>query len=218
VAVVGNVSTMLLAGEDTTSSTLAWMLYLLNKHPAALQKAREEVLRIAPDPERFTIEQMDALDYIDACAQEAMRLKPVAPFMPLEALRETTVGNVQVKEGALLWCVMRRDSVDERYFPAAGAFRPERWLQQGAAAVDKQISTPFGSGARMCPGRYLALLEIKIAMAMALSSFDIASVDTADGHEPQELMGFSMAPEGLRMRLRDAAGVYSSHEKAKERA
>lgn len=200
-AVAGNVSTMLLAGEDTTANTLAWMLYLLKKHPAALQKAREEVLRLAPDPAAWSVAQMDALDYVDACAQEAMRLKPVAPFLPLEALRDTTVGDVRVRKGALVWCVMRRDTLDERHFERPQAFEPERWLRQGDAAVDKQVSMPFGAGVRMCPGRYLALLEIKLAIAMTLASFDIAAVDTADGSEPGELMTFSMSPVGLRMRL-----------------
>ena len=60
---------------------------------------------------------------------------------------------------------------------------------------------PFGAGLRTCPGRYLALLEIKIAMAMLLGSFDIAGVDTPDGGEAQELMGFVMSPVGLSMRL-----------------
>jgi cytochrome P450 len=202
-AVIGNVSTMLLAGEDTTANTLAWMLYLLQKHPAALAKAREEVLRIAPDPSVLSIEQVDALVYVDACAQEAMRHKPVAPFLPLEALRDTSVGDVRVGKGALVWCVMRHDSLDERHFRHAGHFEPERWLQKGADAVDKQISTPFGSGARTCPGRYLAMMEIKIAMAMLLSRFDIVSVDTAGGADPQEVMGFTMAPAGLLMRLQE---------------
>ena len=48
--VAGNVLVMLIAGEDTTANTLAWMLYLLQRNPQALRKAREEVLRIAPDP------------------------------------------------------------------------------------------------------------------------------------------------------------------------
>ena len=61
---------------------------------------------------------------------------------------------------------------------------------------------PFGAGVRTCPGRYLALLEIKLASAMLLSSFDIDSIDTVDGEEPEELMGFTMSPVGLRMRLR----------------
>lgn len=200
-AVAGNVTTMLLAGEDTTSNTLAWMLYLLQRNPAAMQKAREEITRIAPDTRAFTIEQMDALDYLDACAQEAMRLKPVAPFIPLEALRDSVVGDVRVPKGGLVWCVMRNDSVAESHVPDAAAFQPERWLQRGEAAIDKHVSMPFGAGLRTCPGRYLALLEIKIAAAMLLSSFQIHSIDTADAKPPEELMAFTMSPIGLQMRL-----------------
>lgn len=197
-AVAGNVTTMLLAGEDTTSNTLAWMLYLLQRNPAAMQKAREEVLRVAPDPRAFSIEQMDGLDYLDACAQEAMRLKPVAPFIPLEALRDSVVGDVQVPKGGLLWCVMRNDSVSEAHVPNAAAFQPERWLEH---SINKHVSMPFGAGVRTCPGRYLALLEIKLASAMLLSCFDIKSIDTATGAAPEELMGFTMSPIGLRMAL-----------------
>lgn len=53
----------------------------------------------------------------------------------------------------------------------------------------------------MCPGRYLALLEIKIAMATLLSGFRVLSLDTSDGNEAQELIGFVMSPVGLTMRL-----------------
>jgi cytochrome P450 len=201
-AIAGNVMTMLLAGEDTTSHTLAWMLYLLRKNPDALREARAEVARVAPDPAAFTIEQMDNLDYLDACAQEAMRLKPVAPFIPLEALRDTVIGDVRVPQGGQLWCVMRNDSVDEQCVPRAASFDPSRWLPGGAAPINKHLSMPFGAGARTCPGRYLALLEIKLASAMLLSSFDIDAIDTADGDAPQELMGFTMSPVGLRMHLR----------------
>lgn len=206
IAVAGNVTTMLLAGEDTTSNTLAWMLYLLQRNPATLQKAREEVMRVAPDAAAFTVEQMDALDYLDACAQEAMRLKPVAPFIPLEALRDSVVGDVRVPAGSLVWCVMRNDSVSESHVAQAGLFDPDRWLKRGEDAMDKHVSMPFGAGVRTCPGRYLALLEIKLASAMLLSSFDIESIDTADGEEPEELMGFTMSPVGLRMRVRNRVG------------
>lgn len=199
--IAGNVMTMLLAGEDTTSHTLAWMLYLLRQNPAALRAARDEVARVAPDPAAFTIEQMDGLDYLDACAQEAMRLKPVAPFLPLEALRETVIGDVRIPKGGLVWCVMRHDSVDETHVPRADAFEPERWLRGGEGAIGKHLSMPFGAGVRTCPGRYLALLEIKLAAAMLLGGFEIASIDTVDGGEPEELMGFTMSPIGLRMHL-----------------
>jgi cytochrome P450 len=60
---------------------------------------------------------------------------------------------------------------------------------------------PFGAGPRTCPGRYLALLEMKLAMAMLLARFDILSVATAHGGAPREKMGFVMEPEALQMRL-----------------
>ena len=200
-AVVGNVLTMLLAGEDTTANTISWMIYLLQRHPEAMARAREEVQRVAPDVAGFTIEQMDSLDYLNACASEAMRLKPVAPFLPLEALRDTVVGDVAVPKGTLVWCVLRHDSISESHFADPQAFRPERWLADAQQHDDKRAAMPFGAGLRTCPGRYLALLEIKIAMAMLLGSFDIAGVDTPDGGEAQEQLEFVMSPVGLSMRL-----------------
>ena len=168
--VAGNVATMLLAGEDTTSGTLAWLLYLLHRNPAALRQAREEVLR----------------------------LKPATPFIPLEALRDSVVGDVAVPKGGLVWCVMRHDNA----IPPGSEFDPGRCLHQGSEAIGKQAAMPFGAGPRTCPGRYLALLEIKVACAMLLATFDIAAIDTADGREPEEVMGFTMSPQALQMRLR----------------
>jgi cytochrome P450 len=206
--VAGNVLTMLLAGEDTTANTLAWMIYLLHRHPQALQRAQHEVRALALDSSAFTPETLAGLDYLEACAHETMRLKPVAPFQVIEALRDTVIQGVRVPQGTAVWCLMRGDSVSERHFTDPQAFRPERWLagagpaQAASASAAKRVSMPFGAGPRVCPGRYLALLEIKMAMAMLLTHFDIAAVDTPDGAEAAEHMAFTMMPVGLRMRLR----------------
>jgi len=198
-AVIGNVSTMLLAGEDTTSSALSWLVWLLARHPAALSQAQEEVRRVAPDPANFTIEQMDQLEFIDACAHEAMRLKPPAPFIPLQANRDCVVGDVQVPKDCVVWCVLRHDSVADAKLRNASDFDPQRWLEGGNV---RQLAMPFGSGPRLCPGRYLSLLEIKVAMACLLGRFDIVSVEG----DSQEYHGFVMSPGALTMRLSPAAG------------
>ncbi|WP_229632129.1 cytochrome P450 [Pseudoduganella violaceinigra] len=198
-AVIGNVSTMLLAGEDTTSSALSWLIWLLARHPAALQRAQEEVRGVAPDPSAFTIEQMDRLEFVDACAHEAMRLKPPAPFLPLQANHDCVVGDVRVPKDCVLWCVLRHDSVSEAKVHNAAAFDPQRWLDGGNV---RQLAMPFGSGPRLCPGRYLSLLEIKVAMACLLGAFDIVSVDGDSG----EYHGFVMQSGALTMRLLPRAG------------
>jgi cytochrome P450 len=196
--VAGNVTTMLLAGEDTTSNSLAWLIWLLHRHPDALQRAREEVLRCAPNLDALTIEQVDQLDFLDACTQESMRLKPAAPFISVEALADTVVGDVAIGKGTIVLCLMRDTRPDNTRFENAAQFDPARWLRD---PVNRKASMPFGAGPRICPGRYLALLEIKVAMAMLLARFDITSVATAHGGEPDERVAFAMSPETLHMRL-----------------
>jgi cytochrome P450 len=203
--VIGNVLTMLVAGEDTTANTLAWMLHLLQLNPQALKRLQQEVRALAPDPAQFTMELMDSLVFLDACCSETMRLKPVAPFIPLLSLRDTQVGNIAVPMGTYVWGVLRHDSVSEPWFAEPLAFKPERWLADAPDALSnsaKRAALPFGSGPRMCPGRYLALLEMKMAMAMLLASFDIEAVNTPDGLPARELMAFTMNPVGLTMRLK----------------
>jgi len=207
--VAGNVLTMLLAGEDTTANTIAWMIDLLWRNPAELQRATDEVRRVCGDARELTLEQMAQLDFIEACAHETMRLKPVAPQIGLQTLRDTVVGDVQVPKDTALLGLLRHDSVDERWLPRATTFEPARWLVDGApsaaATSPKRLSMPFGAGPRMCPGRYLALLEMKMAMATLLGRFDIVRVDTPDGQPTQEKLSFTMTPVGLTMRVRERA-------------
>lgn len=203
--VAGNVLTMLLAGEDTTANTIAWMIHLLWRNPDTLDRAIDEVRRVVADPAAPTLDEINVLDYVEACAHETMRLKPVAPQIPLQALRDTALGDVLIPAGTIVISLMRRDSLDDAHVPRAAAFEPERWLAEGGpaglASAAKRTSMPFGAGPRICPGRYLALVEMKMAMAVLLGGFDILGVDTPDGQEAREKLSFTMTPVGLTMRL-----------------
>jgi len=150
-------------------------------------------------------EQLSRLDFIEACAHETMRLKPVAPLNIQQAIRDTVVGGVELPAGSLVMCLMRPASLDPDHFPDPLEFRPERWLAgagNASASSARRVSMPFGAGPRMCPGRYLALSEIKMAIAMLLNHFVVEDVSTADGSEVQERLSLTMAPVGLTMRLR----------------
>src|SRR6185436_4557043 len=118
----------------------------------------------------------------------------------------TTVAGIEIPKGQLVLCLMRPGATDERHFANPQTFDPDRWLADGpaskAASSAKRVAMPFGAGPRLCPGRYLAMLEIKMVIAMLLAGFDLDSVGTADGAEPIERMAFTMQPVGLRMTLR----------------
>jgi len=208
--VSGNVLTLLLAGEDTTAYTLAWMIYLLSRHPQSLQRATAEARQVlGSDAVLGSLEQADALAFIEACCHETMRLKPVLPLNVAQARRDTVVAGVQVPAGTGLLFTMRPGALDARHFPLPQQFDPDRWLEGGAAAgaisTAKRVSMPFGAGPRICPGRYLALLEMKMVMATLLARFDIDGVTTPDGLDAQEHLAMTMAPVGLTLRLRARA-------------
>ncbi len=203
----GNVLTLLLAGEDTTAHTLAWLLWLLYSHPEVLARAREEADRVLGAAGTVTsMEQLAQLDYIEACANEAMRLKPVAPLNMMQAAEDTVVDGVLVPQGTMVACLMRPAGLREEHFGAPERFDPGRWLpgaDGGKASLSsaKRVVMPFGAGPRICPGRFLALAEIKIVTAMLLAAFDLRYVGTADGSPPEERLALTMAPVGLVMEL-----------------
>jgi cytochrome P450 len=203
--VVGNVFTMLLAGEDTTATSLSWMIYLLSRNPQAMDRVREEVDKVLGPMDTWTAESLGELNYLEACIHESMRLKPVGPFNVVEALKDQVIDDGVGPAGTSVVMVMRHDNMKDELFADAKQFKPERWLPEGsgmAADHAKRISMPFGAGPRICPGRYLAMMEIKLAAAMLLQNFGIVSVDTPDGGEAQEHMALTMVPVGLSMTLR----------------
>ena len=109
-----------------------------------------------------------------------------------------------MQRGDVVLGLLRVESVSEPLFASPQAFMPERRLADAQSPLSteaKRAAMPFGSGPRICRGRYLALPEMKMAMAMLLSSFEIDAVDTPDGLPARELMAFTLNPVGLTMRL-----------------
>ncbi len=204
--VAGNVLTMLLAGEDTTAHTLSWMIDLLWRHPEALARVRDEVRDKVRAPLAPTLAELASCAWLEACAHETMRLKPVAPLQTAQVVKPTTVGGVRLRPGVVIWGVMRHDTLDDRHFTDARRFLPERWLDGGPiaqhAASPRRVSMPFGAGPRVCPGRHLAMVEMKMVITMLVGCFDVLDVSAPGGGETEERLSFTMAPVGLRMRVR----------------
>jgi cytochrome P450 len=100
----------------------------------------------------------------------------------------------------------RRIAVDEARFGHARTFDPERWLvAEGERGYPHDTSTfiPFGTGPRLCPGRNLALLEIRTVLAMLCRNFDVELA--RPGRAVGEHLAFTMMPTNLEVRLRRRA-------------
>jgi cytochrome P450/nitrite reductase/ring-hydroxylating ferredoxin subunit len=198
----GNAMTMLLGGEDTTASTLAWAVHELCGSPEATRALQAELdhtlgdAAVPPD-----VECTERLAYTAAIANEVMRLRPVAPLFFMEANEDVVLADVAVPKGTPIVVLSRPGVLDEKNFAAPKVFRPERWLGGPASgAHEAGAHMPFGSGPRICPGRSLALLEMRVALAMLYKNFEVERV--ADAGAVREHFSFTMAPQGLTVRLR----------------
>jgi cytochrome P450/nitrite reductase/ring-hydroxylating ferredoxin subunit len=199
--IFGNLMTMLLAGEDTTAYTLAWAVHQLCDSSDSVKQVRQEADRLLGASDAAgDIETAHKLVWAGAVANETMRLRPVAPFLLLEAKADTVVGDLLVVAGTRVAVLMRPAARDPRYFVEPQAFRPERWLEEIAGPHDASVHFPFGSGARICPGRLLAVLEMKLLLSMLYKNFEVERVGNAE--EVQERFAFTMSPSGLKVRLR----------------
>jgi len=201
---VGNVLTVLLAGEDTTANTLGWTLHLLHSHRDAWQRLVSEVdAELGADdvPRRFDTAR--GLPAVEHCVNESMRLYPVAPLLLMECNSDITLDGVALPAGSMVACLTRCGAVDRRVADDAAEFRPQRWTETAddPARGLLKASMPFGAGPRLCPGRYLAMLEMKMVLATLARNFELVEVGTEDGTPPRERLAFAMFPVGLKMRV-----------------
>lgn len=198
--ITGNVMTLLLAGEDTTSHTLAWATWLLARHPdaqARLAAEARELLGADPVPDHAAATQ---LRYGEAVLREALRLRSAAPVMFVEALGDVEVAGARLPAQTRLILLTRHVAVRDGGHDRADEFDPGRWLDRDAAP-DPKGQLAFGAGPRFCPGRNLAFLEAKAALGMLAHAFEI----TLDPSAPaaRERFGFTMGPTAVSIRLRE---------------
>jgi cytochrome P450 len=206
--IIGNTFTMLLAGEDTTAHTIAWTLWFLASRPEHQTRVAHEALEVLGEHRSpVDYETIESLSYCEGVLREAMRLKPVAPMLGVEALADTTVAATRIPAGTRLLLLARHAGL--KAVEQGDQFDPGRWLEHGEtprSTPDQKSFLAFGAGPRFCPGRNLAFLESKTALAMIARNFEIE----LDGGPVTELFGFTTVPTGLRVRLRERARVASS--------
>jgi cytochrome P450 len=141
--------TLLVAGHETTATSLAWALELLFRAPEAMERLRAEV---ADD---------DGSEYLDAVVEETMRLRPVVPFTGRKLLQPAELGGYDLPEGLTVFASIWLAHTREQSFPDPYSFRPERFIE---SPTETYSWIPFGGGTRRCLGASFALFEMKVAL------------------------------------------------------
>jgi cytochrome P450 len=199
--IVANALGMLLAGEDTTANTVAWAIHHLCERPDVLERLGAEADAVlGNDDVAQSPEQIRQLEYAGAVASEALRLRPVAAWHSYEARVNTVLGDVRVPAGTPVIIVSRPTLERVHAAGHCSGFDPDRWLGPDAA---RAADFAFGDGPRICPGRSLAFLEMRLALSMLGRNFELERTGAPEG--VREASRFTMVPEGLAVRLRHRA-------------
>lgn len=187
-ALYGSTLMTLIAGEDTTANAMAWLVDCLGRQPA-LQSEYADVLA---EPGHHTAA-------LDALIMETLRLRPVAPLIFLSTRQDLRLNGLSLPAGTDVILATRHAMRRSGQFEQADVFRPERWTPERLTRANTLPPMPFGGGPRMCPGRNLAMAEIRMVARLLLSRFRIELVDAPP--ETPEVLKFAMAPGDLRVRL-----------------
>ena len=200
----GNILTMLVAGEDTTAYTLAWMVHFMAEYPDVQERMQREVDEVLGHASMLqSFQDQEQFPYIEAVAYETLRLKAVVPVVLLEANRDVDLDGIQLPAGTAIFLLTRHCGFQEKAFTEAGEFRPERWLAAPKVSQEghnTKAFVPFGGGPRFCPGRNLALLEIKAVMAMLCRNFSVSK--TAGAPRVGECFAVVMMPTNLSVNFK----------------
>ncbi|CAI5737721.1 unnamed protein product [Peronospora destructor] len=172
----------IIAGRDTSAQALSWFFYCLSQNKQVETKIREEISEKLP--ELLTgqcspsMDEVSELTYVEAVLRETLRLYPPVPIVTKEAVHDTVLSDGTFIAGGSnvglpMYALGRMLHV---WGPDAAEFKPERWINSKTGkliSVSAYKFVSFNAGPRLCLGKNLAMLEMKLIVATLLSKFHI---------------------------------------------
>jgi len=193
------VMTFLLAGFETSATTMTWALDLLSRHPIALTVLADEVFDVlgnrTPSPA-----DLPRLRYARAVVEETLRLRPALWAIPRMAATDDVVGGYRVPKADLVIVVPYVTHRHPEFWTDPEIFDPARFLPEHRRRIARWAYFPFGAGQRQCLGRDFALMEAVLLLAMTAQRF---SKPEGLGPLPQPDPYVTLRPSGnVPMQLR----------------
>jgi cytochrome P450 len=154
--------TLLLAGHETTATSVAWAVERLVRHPDKLRRLVAEIDAQATDRRSAS----GGEEYMNAVVNETLRVRPVVPIVARLLQEELQVGDYALPRGTRVTPSIYLTNRNPRVYANPESFQPERFLQDGP---DTFAWIPFGGGIRRCIGASFAQLEMKLMLRTMLA-------------------------------------------------
>ncbi|MPR34576.1 cytochrome P450 [Salmonirosea aquatica] len=199
------VTTIFMAGHETTANALSWALYLLARYPEVAHKIREESTEVLAQKDKSTFEKARELRYTLQVVQEVMRLYPPAWVISRRSLAEDQIGPYAFPTDSYFlispYTLHRRPE----YWQEPEAFNPDRFTEGNAKDRPTYAYLPFGGGPRLCIGNNFALLEMQLVLAILLRDFEVSLLSPDQVVEPEPMV--TLRPKGsVTLKLKKVKG------------
>jgi cytochrome P450 len=155
--------TLLLAGHETTATSVAWAIERLVRHPHKLARLTAE------------IDDGDGDEYLTAVVNETLRVRPVVPLVVRMLQQDLQLGTRMIPAGTRVAASIYLTNRNPSVYDEPNEFRPERFLDgAGGGEINTFSWIPFGGGIRRCIGAAFAQLEMKLILRTVLSELQPA--------------------------------------------
>ncbi|XP_053694174.1 cytochrome P450 4C1-like [Sabethes cyaneus] len=178
-----HLDTIIFAGSDTTSTTMASVLLMMAMHPDVQEKVYQEVMEICPDKKQYvSLDDIAKLTYIEQVCKETMRLFPVAPIVARVSTHDIKLNdkNTIPAHSQIIGAIYQVQRDPNIWGPKAHLFDPDNFLPEKAAKRHPYAYIPFSAGPRNCLGIRYAWLFMKIMIVHLLRKYRVKTSLTMD--------------------------------------
>jgi cytochrome P450 len=169
---IGQAAILFGAAHLTTANTLTWTLFLLTQHPEVAEELVQE-LNASLHGEPPTVEQLEQLGVLDRVVKESMRVLPASSYSQRITAGPVELGPLRLDRGSVIIFSQFITHHMEELFPEPERFLPQRWL---TSRPSPYAYLPFAAGPRMCLGGPMAIMIIKMTLAVILQRFRLSIV------------------------------------------
>jgi cytochrome P450 len=194
---INEILTLIVAGHETTASTLGWTWYLISQHPDVDERLSSELNNLTKLPE---MDDLRRFPYSQQIVEESMRLYPSGWLMTRKALRDDRLGDYFVPAGTEIYIspyfIQRHPTV----WDDPDRFNPDRFGLPNAKELHRLAMIPFSAGPRNCIGASFARMEMQIhlmtiAKELRLRYFQSRPIELDAGVNLRSKYDFIMNPE-----------------------
>lgn len=176
---VDNFVAFFAAGTDTSAHLLQTVMYYLDRFPEYKKMLRDEINNVITDAtQNITLEQINRLEFTNAVLKETLRMvPPFSQLMQREALFDHHIRDFLIRKGSLVSVDILALHHHPKRFENPARFNPFRWVKghpdfNEEMSKDPYLYLPFSAGPRNCIGQPLAMLEMKIILALFARQFE----------------------------------------------